>query len=93
MIVGVLAAGAIMGLVKGLVRPVRMLRASLDLLAGQKRQENKVPVKLELLLSLEQFDQLVSQPEVELAMIQCMALKRAGQVPACQVCGGVQLRG
>jgi hypothetical protein len=91
MIVGVLAAGALMGLVKGLARPVRMFRASLDLLAGEKRQEVKRPVKLELFLSLEQFDRLVGQPEVELALIQCAALKRAGQIPTCQECGG-QLR-
>ena len=91
MIVGILAVSAGMALVKGLVRPVRMLRAGLDLLAGVKKQEVKLPVKLELFLSMEQFDMLVAQPAVELAMIQCIALKRAGQVPMCPKCGAVHL--
>jgi hypothetical protein len=90
----VLAAGALMGTVPKLARAMRWLRATTDRAAGVKKEEVKQPV--ELLLSLEQFDRLMTNREVERAFIEArfdkqarkiLALKEYGTVP-CRWCGG-----
>lgn len=88
MIFMVLAAGALVGVVTKLAAPVRKLRAATDMMAGLKRGEMKQPMRLELLLSLEQFDRLMGDREVELAFIEMSALRRTGAVPVCHECGG-----
>lgn len=89
MIFGVLAVGAFMGTITAMAGPVRRLRAATDTLAGVKKGEVKIPIRLELFLSKEQFEHLLKDREVELAFLQMSALKRVGQVPTCKGCGGV----
>ena len=61
----------------------------LKLEGQQVNRKSKNPVQLGLLVSQEQLEELMKNPDIELAHLQFVMVKNAGQMPTCPKCGGV----
>lgn len=77
----------LMNAVKGLERPLEQLENAFAIWAGEKKQEPRIVVNLEVEVNQEQLGELTSNPELRRAMGRACIARDMGAVPSCVCCG------